>query len=121
MRPKITKLDVPDIALNGDGTVDAVTTLTQADGDGAAYGQPYGAFIGAPLTEAFGRYISGLVNDDSFESHRVELFPLPAWHSTQRQRHQGQPVYHDRGYDDPGSSSRGQIQHGGKMGGCIYR
>jgi hypothetical protein len=71
-------LDQPDIATNVDGTVDAVATLeTNVDG-GAAYGLNYGAFIGAPITQALAPFISGRVNDDSVESHRVELFPLPA-------------------------------------------
>jgi hypothetical protein len=71
-------LDVPDITLNTDGTVDAVATLETVVDTGAAYGLNYGAFIGAPITDALGRYISGRINDDYFESHRVELFPLPA-------------------------------------------
>jgi hypothetical protein len=75
--PVLYMLDGPDIVLNTDGTVDAVTTLTQPEGD-AAFGQPYGTYIGAPITDALGRYISARVNDDNVESHRVELFPLPA-------------------------------------------
>jgi hypothetical protein len=61
-----------------DGTVDAVTTLLTFVDSGAAYGLNYGAFIGAPITQALAPYISGRTNDDTVESHRVELYPLPA-------------------------------------------
>ena len=61
-----------------DGTVDAVDTLETSVDGGAAYGLNYGAFIGAPITQALAPYISGRINDDSIESHRVEIFPLPA-------------------------------------------
>jgi hypothetical protein len=76
--PVLYMLDGPDVILNGDGTVDAVSTLQTTVDGGAAYGANYGAYIGAPITDALGRYISARVNDDYFESHRVELFPLPA-------------------------------------------
>src|SRR5207249_3438966 len=66
-----------DIHRFPDGTVDAVTTLQTFVDSGAAYGLNYGAFIGAPITQDLAPYISGRVNDDTFESHRVELFPLP--------------------------------------------
>ena len=65
-----------DIHRFPDGTVDAVTTLETFVDAGAAYGLNYGAFIGAPITQALAPYISGRVNDDSFESHRVEFYPL---------------------------------------------
>jgi len=60
-----------------DGTVDAVTTLQDFVDGGAAYGLNYGAFIGAPVTQALAPYIEGRVNDNTLESHRVEIYPLP--------------------------------------------
>ena len=66
-----------DIHRFPDGTVDAVTTLETFVDPEAAYGLNYGAFIGAPITQALAPHIEGRVNDDLIESHRVELYPLP--------------------------------------------
>lgn len=71
-------LDVPDVYTNVDGSVDAVATLQDNVDGGAAYGLNYGAFIGAPITQALAPYIQGRINDDNVESHRVEFFPIPA-------------------------------------------
>jgi hypothetical protein len=64
-----------DIKFFPDGSVDAVTSLTIVPG-GSAYNLPYGAFIGAPITQALAPYISGRVNDDSRESKRIEVIRL---------------------------------------------
>jgi len=74
--PVLYMLDGPDIALLPDGSVDAVTTLTQDQTD-TANGQPYGAFLGAPISQDLAPYISARLNDNNFESKRVELYPLP--------------------------------------------
>src|SRR5437773_5643308 len=66
-----------DFQLLADGNVDGVATLQTFVDTGAAYGLNYGAFIGAPITEESGHYISARTNDDTFESHRVEFYPLP--------------------------------------------
>jgi hypothetical protein len=58
-------------------TVDAVTPLETFVDGGTAYDLNYGAFIGAPITQALAPYIDGRVNDDTVESHRVEIYPLP--------------------------------------------
>ena len=48
-----------DVHLFADGTVDAVTTLKTFVDPEAAYGLNYGAFIGAPITQALAPYIEG--------------------------------------------------------------
>lgn len=86
--PVVYMLDGPDIATNPDGSVDAVTTLTRENGDTADYidpvsgelvGDRYGAFIGAATNTwpDLGPYISARLNDDPFESKRIERFRLP--------------------------------------------
>lgn len=57
--------------------IDAVATMTTARDD-QAYGQPYGTYIGAPISQALAPYISGRINDDTLESKRVELYRIPA-------------------------------------------
>ncbi len=78
-------LDGPDVALNPDGTTDAVTTFTRANTDtsawvdkGVAKGGKFGDGVGAPITAALGDYITPRVNDDTVEGKRVEIFRLPA-------------------------------------------
>lgn len=73
-----------DIRLNADGTVDAVTTFTAANGDaatwtdnGVAKGGNYGDGIAAPITQALGIYIAPRANDDQVVDKRLELYRLP--------------------------------------------
>jgi hypothetical protein len=68
-----------DIFFNPDGTIDAVKTLNTIQGD-TAYGTSYGAYIGAPITQALAPYISGRSNQDEghdpLESKRIEVIRL---------------------------------------------
>jgi hypothetical protein len=73
-----------DIVLNPDGTVDAVTTLTQPNTDtaywtdgGVAKGGKYGDAIGAPITQALAPYIAPRQNDNPVPDKRIEVFRLP--------------------------------------------
>jgi hypothetical protein len=84
--PIVYMIDATDIILGADGKTDAVATLNEPRGDAARYNDPttgeeiggtYGAFIAAPIAAGLAPYISGRVNDDQFESKRVELFRLP--------------------------------------------
>ncbi len=86
--PVVYMLDVPDIRLKGDGTVDAEATLTAPNLDTADYvdpntgetiGDTYGAFVKVPrsMWPELGPYISGRINDDQWESKRIEKFRLP--------------------------------------------
>ncbi len=86
--PVVYMLDVPDIRLKGDGTVDAEATLTAPNPDTADYidpvtgetvGDTYGAFVKAARSTwpDLGPYISGRINDDQWESKRIEMFRLP--------------------------------------------
>jgi hypothetical protein len=76
--PILYMVDAPDIVYMADGTtIDAVGTLNADRGD-SAYAQPYGTYIAAPITQDLAPYISGRINDDKVESHRVEAFPIPA-------------------------------------------
>jgi hypothetical protein len=86
--PVVYMIDGPDIKKDADGNVDAVATLTDVNGDAAAYEDPitgeaqgknYGAFIGVAKSEWAGLapFISARINDDPVESKRVELFRLP--------------------------------------------
>src|SRR5207247_1495065 len=74
--PILYMLDGPDVIRFPDGSIDAVTTMNTTRAD-QAYGEAYGAYIGAPVSQDLASYISVRVNDDNVESHRVELFPLP--------------------------------------------
>ena len=69
--------DGGDIIRFPDGSIDAVATMTTARAD-QAHGLAYGAWILAPITQALAPFISGRVNDDQYESKRVELIRLPA-------------------------------------------
>jgi len=88
--PIVYMIDRDDIILGTDGLTDAVATLNEPRSDAATATDPntlevvadgkvdgYGAFIEAPITAELAPYISGRVNDDQFESKRVELFRLP--------------------------------------------
>ncbi len=66
-----------DVVRFPDGTIDAVTTLNQPQGD-TAYLKPYGYFIGAPVSQALAPFISGRINDNNIESIRVEVLRLAA-------------------------------------------
>lgn len=85
--PILYMLDGPDIVLDASGKVDAVATFTAANNDTASLtdpitgdeiGKKYGAFIGAPITQALAPFIQARVNDDPIESKRVEFYPIPA-------------------------------------------
>jgi len=86
--PVVYMIDVDDIVLAPDGEVDPVTTLTNQYGDVATYTDPdtgqevggnYGAFLRVPQDQwdQLGPYISGRINDDPWESKRVEKYRLP--------------------------------------------
>ncbi len=86
--PVVYMLDGPDIRLKGDGTVDAEATLTAPNPDTADYidpvtgetvGDTYGAFVKAARNTwpDLGPYISARVNDNQWESKRIEMFRLP--------------------------------------------
>ena len=83
--PIVYMIQTTDIILGTDGKTDAVATLNEPRGDTAVYEDPdtfeskggtYGAFIGAPITADLAPFISGRVDDNAFESKRVELFRI---------------------------------------------
>ena len=80
--PAAYLLNAGDIVKNADGSVNAITTLTNVLGDvpvvdgSATGGGTYGAFIGAPITEALAPFFSGRVDDNGTESKRVEFLRL---------------------------------------------
>ncbi len=83
--PVVYLLDGSDVLPAGNGSVDAVKTLTNRYSDvatnfigGMSNGGYYGAFIAAPITPALAPYISARVDDNPVESKRVELFRLTA-------------------------------------------
>lgn len=74
-----------DIVIKGDGTVDGVATLLNANGDtaswtdnGVAKGGKYGDGVAAPIVEGIGDYIAPRANDNSTVDKRLEVFRLPA-------------------------------------------
>ncbi|RME96324.1 MAG: hypothetical protein D6766_01020, partial [Verrucomicrobia bacterium] len=73
--PALYLLDGPDIITDAEGNIDAVATMQTARGD-QAKGEAYGAFIGAPITQDLAPFISARVNDDPYESKRVEVVRL---------------------------------------------
>lgn len=86
--PVVYMLDVPDILKNPDGSIDVIRTFDTTYGDVARYTDPdtgeekggsYGAFVKAPrsMWPELGPYISGRINDDQWESKRIEKFRLP--------------------------------------------
>ena len=74
-QPALYMLDEPDVVKNADGTVDAVATLTNPQTD-SAFAQPYGAYIGAAITQDLAPFISPRKNDNPLESKRVEVLRL---------------------------------------------
>lgn len=83
--PIIYYLDSPDIALNPDGTVDAVSTFTRANTDtsswidnGVSKGGKYGDGLGAAITADLGPYVAPRINDDGVEGKRIEVARLKA-------------------------------------------
>jgi hypothetical protein len=73
-----------DVIFNADGSINVagvnaqgapIGTLNRVPG-GSAYNLPYGAFIGAPVTEALAPYISPRLNDNDRESKRIEVIRL---------------------------------------------
>lgn len=84
--PVVYYLDGPDVLTTG-GAIDAVKTFTNRYSDVATYREPgnsqlkggyYGAFIGAPISQALAPFISARADDDPINSKRVELYRLPA-------------------------------------------
>jgi len=79
-----TKDSGGDIRLKPDGSVDAVRTLTDANGDTATWvdngvnkGGKYGDGIAAPITDALGPFITARWNDNPSVDKRLEAFRLP--------------------------------------------
>lgn len=86
--PVVYMLDVPDILKKPDGSVDVIATFDTTYGDVARYTDPdtgeekggsYGAFVKVPrsMWPDLGPYISPRINDDQWESKRIEKFRLP--------------------------------------------
>jgi hypothetical protein len=73
--PALYMIDTPQVLRDGSGAIDAVATLNTARGD-QAYGQSYGSFIGAVVSQDLAPFISARVNDDARESKRVEFLRL---------------------------------------------
>ena len=81
-------IDLADVFVNSDGSVDAVKTLTTTYGDVAKLLDPatgdrvaagkYADFIQAKPIDALGPFVSGRINDDPNESKRLERFRLAA-------------------------------------------
>ncbi len=59
------------------GVVDVAATMNTVDA-GAAYATNYGAFVLAPISSIKPANISGRINDDSFESKRIEVLRVPS-------------------------------------------
>lgn len=81
--PVVYMLDVPDILKKPDGSVDVIATFDTTYGDVARYTDPdtgeekggsYGAFVKVPrsMWPDLGPYISPRINDDQWESKRIE-------------------------------------------------
>lgn len=83
--PVIYMLDGPDIVRDGTGAIDASNTLAQVRGDVpnlemmSLSGGYYGQFVGvnSNLWASLGPQISARVDDNQFESKRVEILRLP--------------------------------------------
>lgn len=86
--PVVYMLDGPDIIKNTDGSIDVITTLDTTYGDVAVYNDPdtgdpkggsYGAFVKVPrdMWPNLGPYIQERINDDQWESKRIEKYRLP--------------------------------------------
>jgi hypothetical protein len=81
--PVMYFLEEPDIKLNADGTVDAVRTFRDANGDTSTWvdndvpkGGNYGDGIAAPITAALGDYVVPRINDGDTEGKRIEVARL---------------------------------------------
>jgi len=73
-----------DIRLMPDGTIDAVSTFTNANTDTAVWtdnevskGGNYGDGIAAPISQALARFIAPRNNDDPVFDKRLEIYRLP--------------------------------------------
>jgi hypothetical protein len=86
--PVVYMIDVADLRLKDDGSIDAEASLTATQSDTAQYIDPvtgetiglsYGAFVKAARSTwpDLAPYISGRINDDQMESKRIEKFRLP--------------------------------------------
>lgn len=85
-KPVLYMIDKADFINDDQGNFDVVATLNEPRGDVASYTNPdngaviggsYGGFIGVPVDASLAPYVSGRVNDDSYESKRPELLRLP--------------------------------------------
>lgn len=81
--PVMYFLEEADIKLQADGTVDAVRTFQDANGDtsswvdnGVSKGGRYGDGIAAPITQALGGYVVPRINDGDVEGKRIEIARL---------------------------------------------
>lgn len=79
-----TKDSGGDIKLNADGSVDAIRTFKDANGDTAIWkdngvnkGGNYGDGIAAPISQALAPFVTPRWNDDSRVDKRFEAFRLP--------------------------------------------
>jgi hypothetical protein len=82
--PVVYFLDSPDIKLKGDGSVDAVRTFNDPNGDtsswtvnGVAKGGKYGDGIAAAINDSLSLYVVPRINDDPISGARFEVFRLP--------------------------------------------
>jgi hypothetical protein len=73
--PALYMIDNPQVIRDGSGAIDALATLNTARGD-QAYGQSYGSFIGAVVSQDLAPFISPRFNDDALESKRIEFIRL---------------------------------------------
>lgn len=73
--PALYMLAVPDVIRDTEGNVDAVATFETVRGD-QAHGLAYGAYIGATVSPALAPFVSARIDDDQFESKRVEVLRL---------------------------------------------
>ncbi len=77
--PAIYFIDDQDMAadvVRTNGVIDVAATFGTARGD-QAYGTNYGAYVAAPISSIKPENISGRINDDSYESKRIEVIRLP--------------------------------------------
>ncbi len=84
-KPVVYMIDQADLIRDGEGNVDAVATLNEARGDVPTYVDPatletkggnYGDFLGVPVDASLAPFLSGRIDDNSFDSKRVEMFRL---------------------------------------------
>jgi hypothetical protein len=77
--PAIYFIDDQNMAadvIRTNGVIDVAATLNTVHGD-AAYGTNYAAYVAAPISSIKPENISGRINDDSYESKRIEIIRLP--------------------------------------------